>query len=118
MACCNGSLCATSPSSAGRARLSDRLAPGLQQISCSGPTCSGTSTRQPHSRVNVKSSSDAVAYPMFATPDGLCKDRPRNVAQVRPSKPYDQVKKYGKYRRVRQGRPSTVEQHGQSVAEY
>jgi hypothetical protein len=33
----------------------------------------------------VKSSSDAVAYPRSRPPDGLCKDRPRNVAQVRPS---------------------------------
>ena len=31
----------------------------------------------------MKSLSDAVAYPLFATPDGLPKDRRRNVAAVR-----------------------------------
>jgi hypothetical protein len=68
--------------------------PALNRSRVPAQTCSGTPTR----RVNVKSSSDAVAYPVFATPDGLCKDRPRNVAQVGPcTTKYDRA------------RPSTTE---------
>src|SRR5262249_1621944 len=50
------------------------------QVGPQRPLCSGLRNFPAHGRINVKNSSDAVAYPQFATPDGSAKDRPRNVA--------------------------------------
>src|SRR5262249_23257290 len=57
------------------------------QVGPQRPLCSGSRNFPAHGRINVKNSSDAVAYPQFATPDGSAKDRPRNVAAVRRCAP-------------------------------
>ena len=45
--------------------------------------CSGSQVARLTDGVNAKSLGDAAAYPLFATPDGLRKDRFTNVAAVR-----------------------------------
>jgi len=57
------------------------------QVGPQRPLCSGSRNFPAHGRINVKNSSDAVAYPQFATLDGSAKDRPRNVAAVRRCAP-------------------------------
>src|SRR5689334_22761118 len=73
---------ATSPSSRPRASVKRQAL----NAKLRGPRripCSGSQIARRTDGVNAKSLSDAVAYPLSATPDGLREDRFTNVAAVR-----------------------------------
>jgi hypothetical protein len=82
MAVRNHSPKATSPSSRPRASVK-RQALNAKPYGQQRIPCSGSQIARLTDGMNVKSLSDAAAYPLFATPDGLRKDRFTNVAAVR-----------------------------------
>ena len=82
MAVRNHSPKATSPSSRPRASVK-RQALNAKPYGQQRIPCSGSQIARLTDGVNAKSLSDAAAYPLFATPDGLRKDRFTNVAAVR-----------------------------------